>query len=72
MKRKKLSPSKKQTVFQKFKKEFLTHKSIYILLVSLLVIATFLRGFRTNVVLGFYFVQGRDALVLADLLQRGK
>lgn len=57
---------------KKFKKEVLSHKSVYLCLLVLLALATFFRVFRTDQVLGFYFDQGRDALVIADLLEKGK
>ncbi len=52
--------------------EIKSHIFIYLALFGLLLEATFLRVTRTNQILGFYFDQGRDALVISDLLQHGK
>lgn len=52
--------------------EISSHKIVYVLLLILLVSATLLRIYRTDSILGFYFDQGRDALVVAELLNQGK
>ncbi len=52
--------------------EIFQNKINYFILGFILVSATFLRVFRTDQVLGFYYDQGRDALVIADLLEKGK
>jgi len=57
---------------QKLKKEILSHKLNYFLLGMTLVIGLFVRIYRTRSVLGFYFDQGRDALVIWDLIHKGK
>lgn len=48
------------------------NRGMYVLLFILLALATFVRVYRTNEVLGFYFDQGRDALVVANFLENGK
>ena len=47
-------------------------KLISFLLVVILVIAAFLRLYRTSDFLGFWFDQGRDAQVIWDLLHQGR
>jgi hypothetical protein len=42
------------------------------LLIAILVLASFLRLFRINELLGFWYDQGRDALVIWDFLHKGK
>ncbi len=55
-----------------FKKEILTHKFIYTLLFLILSLSFFVRIYRVGTILGFYFDQGRDALVIWDLWHKGK
>ena len=43
-----------------------------ILLVFILALSAFLRFFRINELLGFWYDQGRDALVIWDLIHKGK
>ncbi len=57
---------------KKFKKEIKSHKLVYILLFLTLAFALFLRVYRVDKVLGFYFDQGRDALVIWDFWHNGK
>src|SRR5258708_35578862 len=52
-----------------FKKEFSAHKIAYLILVTLFLINFFLRVYRIDQVLGFYFDQGRDALTIRQILQ---
>ncbi len=54
--------------FQNLKKEILEHKIIYLILGIVLVGGMFIRVYRIDKVLGFYFDQGRDALVIWDFL----
>ncbi|MBX4205977.1 glycosyltransferase family 39 protein [Candidatus Microgenomates bacterium] len=54
---------------QSLKKEITVHKFIYLLLGTILLVAFFLRVYRINSLLGFYFDQGRDALVIWDLIK---
>jgi 4-amino-4-deoxy-L-arabinose transferase-like glycosyltransferase len=42
------------------------------LLIAILSLASFLRFFRINDLLGFWYDQGRDALVIWDLIYKGK
>ncbi|MBI1863893.1 glycosyltransferase family 39 protein [Candidatus Woesebacteria bacterium] len=57
---------------KKIKKEIKSHKLVYILLFLTLAFALFLRVWRVDKVLGFYFDQGRDALVVWDFWHQGK
>ncbi len=54
------------------RKEILNHKFIYLILGIILVLAFFVRVYRVDKVLGFYFDQGRDALVIWDLIHSHK
>ena len=55
-------------IFNKFKKETVKeikgHPGIYICLSLVLLVALFVRVYRTEALLGFYFDQGRDAMVI--------
>lgn len=53
------------------KKEVRSHWVIYILLVAILAVGFFLRVYRIGELLGFYFDQGRDALVIWNLWHKG-
>lgn len=53
-------------------KEILDHKLVYAMLLVVLAAATFLRVYRIDQILGFYYDQGRDALVIWDLWHKGK
>ncbi len=54
------------------KKEIRDNKFIYAVLAITLVAALFLRVYRIDKILGFYFDQGRDALVIWDLWHKYK
>lgn len=54
------------------KQELLNHKVIYILLTLVILGAFFVRVYRVDQILGFYFDQGRDAKVIWDLWHNGK
>jgi len=57
---------------QSIKNEFLLHRFRYLGVFLLLVLAFVIRVYRVNEALGFYFDQGRDALVVWDLIAKGK
>jgi len=61
---------KKRLKFKLF--EFFKRKKLPFLLLVLLFFAAFLRFFRLGSLLGFWYDQGRDALVVWDLLHYGK
>lgn len=48
------------------------NKLEYFLLLLILVLAFFIRIYRINDLLGFWYDQGRDALVIWDLIHKGK
>jgi len=50
--------------------KFITLENILVL--AVLVAAFFIRVFRVNEILGFYYDQGRDGLVIWDLIHKGK
>ena len=54
------------------KKEIYSHKIIYILFSIVLGYGLYLRVYNIGTSLGFYFDQGRDALVIWDLWHKGK
>lgn len=54
------------------KKEVYSHKLIYIFLATILLLSLFVRIYRTEDLLGFYYDQGRDALVIWKLWHSGK
>jgi 4-amino-4-deoxy-L-arabinose transferase-like glycosyltransferase len=54
------------------KKEIKSHTTFYILLSAIFFLAFFLRVYRLNDLMGFYYDQGRDALVIWRLLYEGK
>lgn len=62
--------------FKKFKKnirkETRAHPVIYIFLFLTLLLALFVRVYRTEALLGFYYDQGRDAMVIWRLWNEGK
>lgn len=62
--------------FQKIKREvvleFPSDKGTQMLLGIILFLAAFVRVWRTDKVLGFYYDQGRDAQVIWDFLHKGK
>lgn len=55
-----------------FKAEILRHKLIYSLLFFVLLISLFLRVYKLHELLGFYYDQGRDALVIHRLINDHK
>lgn len=54
------------------KKEVLDHKIVYLALFSFLFLSFFLRVYRIDQLLGFYFDQGRDAQVIWDFWHNSK
>ncbi|OGM25919.1 hypothetical protein A3D00_00895 [Candidatus Woesebacteria bacterium RIFCSPHIGHO2_02_FULL_38_9] len=52
-------------------KEVRNHRLVYLLLFIILALAFFVRVYRVDQVLGFYYDQGRDALVIWDLWHKG-
>lgn len=59
-------------MLKKLLREIGDHKFVYFLLFIVLVGATYVRIVNTRNILGFYFDQGRDALVIWDFLHSGK
>ncbi len=55
-----------------FGKNFKKDKSEYIGVLFILIAAFFVRVYRVDELLGFYFDQGRDALVIWDLIKNGR
>lgn len=53
-------------------REVHSHFPIYVLLATILLAAFFIRVYRQNDLLGFYYDQGRDALVIWKLWNEGK
>jgi len=51
-------------MFVKVKKEIKSNIYIYLLLLTIIIIGLFLQIYRVDKVLGFYFDQGRDAMVV--------
>lgn len=64
--------SKVKNLFRKVKTEIKTHKLVYFILFLILAFSAFFRLFRLHDLLGFWFDQGRDALIIWDLLRYGK
>lgn len=60
-----------KTFTNRFAKEIKSHPLTYILLIVILSLAFFIRVYRLNDLLGFYYDQGRDALVIWDLWYKG-
>lgn len=56
----------------RLKIEIRSHPQVYLILGILVVVGAFIRVYRTDVLLGFYYDQGRDALVIWDFLHKGK
>jgi len=54
------------------RREISKHKILYLVLFVILGLAFFVRVYRVDQVLGFYFDQGRDALVIWDFWHNGK
>lgn len=57
---------------KRLRKEILNNKLIYFLLFGIAALAFFIRIYRVDELLGFYFDQGRDALVIWDLIKNGE
>ncbi|MBI2268170.1 MAG: glycosyltransferase family 39 protein [Candidatus Blackburnbacteria bacterium] len=53
-------------------KEISRNKLLYFLLFLVLALGFFFRVYRTDEILGFYYDQGRDGLVIWDFLHKGK
>ena len=53
-------------------KEIANHKLVYFLLFLILSFSAFFRLYRLNTFLGFWYDQGRDALVIWDFIYHGK
>lgn len=58
--------------FEEVKKEVLSNRIIYFFLALILFFSAFLRLYRLDKLLGFWFDQGRDALIIWDLLHYHK
>ncbi len=72
---KKIHHQVKNVLMQKYaelKSEVLSHKIIYLLLSVIILLAIFLRVYRTNELLWFFYDQGRDALVIWEFIKNGK
>lgn len=54
-------------MFKKMKSEIEKNKLIYLLLAAILLMGFFVRSYRLDQLLGFYYDQGRDAQVIWDL-----
>jgi 4-amino-4-deoxy-L-arabinose transferase-like glycosyltransferase len=59
-------------MLENLKKQITNYPFIYSLLFLLLLVAFFVRVYRVETTLGFYYDQGRDALVIWDLIHKGK
>jgi 4-amino-4-deoxy-L-arabinose transferase-like glycosyltransferase len=59
-------------MWKNIKKEIRKNKFEYGVVFVILVLAFFMRVYRLDQLLGFYFDQGRDALVIWDLWHKGK
>src|SRR5258708_39527082 len=59
-------------MLKKIKLEISAHKFIYFILSIILIAGFFIRVYRLPQILGFYFDQGRDALVIWDLIHSHK
>ena len=64
--------SKIQSCLVGLGKEIKAHKTIYFILFLILSFSAFFRLYRLNDLLGFWYDQGRDALVIWDFLHYGK
>jgi len=60
------------TIIKKIEKEILSNKSVYFLLALILALSAFFRLYKLNIILGFWYDQGRDALVIWDFIHNGK
>lgn len=59
-------------MWKKIKSEIKSYPRVYLALVFVVLVGIFIRVYRTDVVLGFYYDQGRDAKVIWDFLHEGK
>ena len=59
-------------MWQILKKEIKAYPKTYLFLVILLIAGTFIRIYRANILLGFYYDQGRDAKIIWDFLHNGR
>lgn len=64
--------NKIKTWWKKLTSEVSGHRAVYLLLGVILFAAFFLRVYRINDLLGFYYDQGRDAQIIWDLWHKGK
>lgn len=55
------------SLFKRIKKEIYTNKFVYTILLAILISAFFIRIYRVSDLMGFYYDQGRDGLVIWDL-----
>ncbi len=62
----------KYKMFANIKQEIRSHPRLYLLLAITLASGFFLQVYRAHQVLGFYFDQGRDAMVIWRFLHEGK
>lgn len=67
----KTNTNSKNNWWAELKREVVGHKLIYVLLGLVLLVGTFIRVYRTDQILGFYYDQGRDALAIWDLWHKG-
>ena len=58
-------------MFENIKKEIQDNRPVYFLLSIILALAAFVRVYRTDVILQFFYDQGRDALHIWDLIHKG-
>ena len=58
--------------FKGLKKEIGEHRLVYLFLGVILILSFIVRVYNINRLLGFYFDQGRDALIIWDLWHKGK
>ncbi|MFC1649223.1 ArnT family glycosyltransferase [Patescibacteria group bacterium] len=58
-------------IWKNIVKEINEHKIVYLILAIVLIGALFIRTYRTDQILGFYFDQGRDALKIWDFWHKG-
>ncbi len=64
-------PRKLGLIIKKLLEEIKSHPVIYVLLLLVLIGATYVRVANTKEILGFYYDQGRDALVIWSFLHKG-
>ncbi len=59
-------------MFKSFTGEITNHKYIYFILAVILGVAFFVRSYRLDQLIGFYYDQGRDAKIIWDLWHSGE